>query len=119
LLRREVAQRQELNVGTVGQTWQRWRQDGMAGLSDKPRSGAPRKLGETEVKRLARWAREEALSASELLLQHTEAQGTPVHVETLIRYLKEEGLVWKRTRHSLKKNETTPLSSAAGKNSRR
>lgn len=29
--------------------------------------------------------------------------GTPVHVETLIRYLKEEGLVWKRTRHSLKK----------------
>ena len=119
LLRREVAQRQEPNVGTVGQTWQRWRQDGMAGLSDKPRSGAPRKLGETEVKRLARWAREEALSASELLLQHTEAQGTPVHVETLIRYLKEEGLVWKRTRHSLKKNETTPLSSAAGKNSRR
>ena|GEM_PF-5653196 len=30
LLRREVAQWQELNVGTVGQIWQRWCQDGMA-----------------------------------------------------------------------------------------
>ena len=119
LLRREVAELQELNVGTVGQTWQRWSQEGMAGLSDKPRSGAPRKLGETEVKRLAQWAREDALSAPELLLQHTEALGTPVHVETLIRYLKEAGLVWKRTHHSLKKSEMKPPSSAAGKNSRR
>lgn len=119
LLRREVAQLQELNVGTVGRTWQRWCQDGMEGLIDKPRSGAPRKLDETAVKRLAQWAQEKALSAPELLLQHTEAQGTPVHVETLIRYLKEEGLVWKRTRHSVKKSETTPPSSAAGQNSRR
>lgn len=119
LLRREVAQLQDLNVGTVGQTWQRWCQDGMDGLSDKPRSGAPRKLDETAVKRLAQWAQKKALSAPELLLQHTEAQGVPVHVETLIRYLKEEGLVWKRTRHSTKKSEMTPPSSAVGKNSRR
>ena len=103
LLRREVAKRQDLNVGTVGQTWQHWCQEGMACLSDKPRSCAPRKLDEAAVKRLAQWAQEKALSAPELLLQHTEAKGTPVHVETLIRYLKEEGLVWKRTRHSLKK----------------
>jgi transposase len=119
LLRREVAQLQELNVGTVGQTWQRWGQEGMACLSDKPRSGAPRKLDETEVKRLAQWAHQSALSAPELLLQHTQAKGTRVHVETLIRYLKEEGLVCKRTRHSLKKSEMTPLSSTAGRNSRR
>lgn len=118
LLRREVAQLQELNVGTVGQTWKRWCQGGMAGLSDKPRSGAPRKLDETAVRQLAQWAQEKALSAPELLLQHTEAKGTPVHVETLIRYLKEEGLVWKRTRHSLKKREMTPLSISAGRSSR-
>ena len=37
LLRREVAQLQDLNVGTVGQTWQRWCQDGIDGLIDKPR----------------------------------------------------------------------------------
>jgi transposase len=89
------------------------------GLSDKPRSGEPRKLDETAVKRLTQWAQEKALSAPELLQQHTEAQGTPVHVETLIRYLKEESLVWKRTRHSRQKSETPPPSSAAGKNSRR
>ena len=32
-----------------------------------------------------------------------DASGKPVHVDTLVRYLKEGGLVWKRTRHSLKK----------------
>jgi agmatine/peptidylarginine deiminase len=30
--------------------------------------------------------------------RHTDA-GKPVHVDTLVRYLQEGGLVWKRTRH--------------------
>ena len=34
----------------------------------------------------------------------TEAQGVPVEVNTLVRALKANGLVWKRTRHSLKKS---------------
>lgn len=119
LLCREVAQVQELNIGTVRETWQRWLQEGMACLSDKPRSGAPRKLDEAAIERMVQWAHEEPLSATELLQRHTEAQGEPVHVETLARYLKEQGLVWKRTRHSLKENETPPPSIAAGKKSGR
>jgi transposase len=39
LLCREVAQLQDLNICTVGQTWQHWRQEGMGCLSDKPCSG--------------------------------------------------------------------------------
>lgn len=84
---------QELNVGTVGQTWQRWCREGMDCLGNKSGSGAPRKLDATAVKWLVQWAQEEALSTPELLQQHAENQGAPVHVETLIRYLKEGGLV--------------------------
>jgi phage FluMu protein gp41 len=50
LLCREVAQVQDLNICTVGQTWRRWCQEGMACLSDKPRTGAPRKLDEAAAK---------------------------------------------------------------------
>lgn len=105
LLSREVAKLQHLNIETVRVTWQRWVKEGMEALSDKPRSGAPRKLDATAVERLLQWAREEPLSATELLQRHIEAQGSPVEVNTLIRTLKANGLVWKRTRHSLKKNE--------------
>lgn len=88
----------------------------MTCLSDKPRSGAPRQLDETAVGRLVQWAHEKALSAPELL--HTEAKGTPVHLEALVRYFKEKGLMWKRIRRSLKKSEMTPFLSAAGRNAK-
>ena len=103
MLSREVAKVQDLNICTVRETWWRWVQEGMACLHDKPRSGAPRKLDETAVERLLQWARETPSTATELLRRHTEAQGELVHVETLTRTLKANGLVWKRTRHCLKK----------------
>lgn len=106
LLSREVAKVQDLNICTVRDTWQRWLKEGMACLHDKPRSGAPSKLDQAAVDRLLQWAREEPLSATELLQRHVQAQGEPIHVETLTRILKANGLVWKRTRHSLKKSET-------------
>ena len=98
LLCREVAKVQDLKICTVGQTWRHWCQEGMACLSDKPRSGAPRKLNEAAAQRLRQWAREQPLSAHGVLQRHTDAKGKPVHVDTLIRYLKECGLVWKRRR---------------------
>ena len=110
LLSREVAKVQDLNICTVRETWQRWLREGMDCLYDKPRSGAPRKLDQAAVDRLVQWAREEPLTATELLQRHADAQGEPIHVETLTRILKEQGLVWKRTRHSLKKRETPPPS---------
>ncbi len=110
LLSREVAKLQDLNIETVRVTWQRWIKEGMESLNDKPRSGAPRKLDEAAVERLLQWAREQPLTATELLQRHLEAQGSPVEVNTLIRTLKANGMVWKRTRHSLKKNEIPPPS---------
>lgn len=60
-------------------------------------------LDEAAAQRLAQWACEQPLSAPELLQRHTEAKGETVHVDTLIRHLKEGQLVRRRTRHSLKK----------------
>ena len=117
LLSREVAKLQHLNIETVRVTWQRWVKEGMESLSDKPRSGAPRKLDEAAVERLLQWAREQPLTATELLQRHIEAQGSPVEVNTLIRTLKANGLVWKRTRHSLKKNAMPPPSPSPAKRS--
>lgn len=83
LLSREVAQLQNLHIETVRTTWQHRVREGMDGLSDKPRSGAPRKLDETAVERLVQWAQEKPSTAVELLQRHTEAQGVAVKTDTL------------------------------------
>ncbi|WP_414629462.1 winged helix-turn-helix domain-containing protein [Cupriavidus sp. SK-3] len=48
------------------------------------------------------WATQEALTAVELLARLEEKFGIRVHRNTLTGILKRAGLVWKRTRHSLK-----------------
>ena len=117
MLSREVAKVQDLNIETVRVTWQRWVKEGMDALFDKPRIGAPAKLDAAAIERLVQWAREQPLSASELLQHHLQAQGAPVSLNTLIRTLKANGLVWKRTRHSLKKSATLPPSPSPAKSS--
>lgn len=100
----DVADRQELCVATVRSTRRNWHNEGLAGLADKPRCGAPHKLSESDVQRLVQWASTEPLTAAALLARHNEAQGCSVHLNTLVSELKRHGFVWKRSRHSLKKS---------------
>jgi len=102
----QVAESQELTMRTVSNTRKRWLAAGLDGLADLPRSGAPAKLSPSEIERLTRWARDEPLSLTELKARHEAAGGAVVHPNTLKAALKAAGFVWKRTRHSLKKNET-------------
>jgi transposase len=95
---------------TVGTTRSRWLDSGLESLADLPRSGAPRKLRAEDVERLVGWAKAEPLTAPCLLARHEEHGGPHVHLNTLVATLKASGLVWKRTRHSLKKAATRPLS---------
>ena len=106
----DVAAKLGIHVRTVGTTRSRWLAQGMASLADRPRSGAPRKLTPEQVQRLADWARSEPLTATSLLARHRQHGGEAVHVNTLVASLKASGLVWKRTRHSLKKAVTRPPS---------
>ena len=103
----EVALLQDITVRTVQNTWVRWCNQGIDSLTDKPRCGAPRKLDQTAIERLTQWASQKPLTAVQLLELHSQAQGQPVHINTLVAALKRENFVWKRTRHSLKKSATT------------
>ncbi|WP_316155525.1 helix-turn-helix domain-containing protein [Cupriavidus sp. BIC8F] len=102
---KEIAKRQELTLEAVYERRYRWLEKGMAALSDAPRSGAPSKLSSEHVEQLKVWATQEALTASELLARLEQKFGVRVHLNTLTGVLKRAGLVWKRTRHSLKKSE--------------
>ena len=99
----QVADQQALSMQTVSATRRRWLAQGLAGLPDRTRSGAPAKLTAAETQRLFTWAGEEPLTLTALKVRHEAAGGTRVHVNTLTGVLKRAGFVWKRTRHSLKK----------------
>jgi hypothetical protein len=58
-------------------------------------------------------AREAPQSATQLLERHVAEGGRAVHPVTITKVLKKAGLVWKRTRASLKKSET-PRPSSTG-----
>ena len=106
---KEIARRQELTLEAVYERRYRWLDKGMAGLSDAPRSGAPSKLSAQQVEQLKVWATQEALTAPELLARLEAKFGIRVHRNTLTGVLKRAGLVWKRTRHSLKKAGRTAV----------
>ena len=101
-----VAEHLGLCAATVRSTRRSWWDEGFLGLADKPRCGAPHKLTESDVQRLAQWADAEPLTAKALLARHLDTQGRQVHLNTLVSELKRQGFVWKRTRHSLKKSPT-------------
>ncbi len=99
----EVADAIGVNVRTVGSTRLAWLKYGVDSLADLPRSGAPKKISQQQVENLLIHADAEPKSARQLLAKHVEDGGAPVHLNTLMGALKAAGLVWKRTRHSLKK----------------
>jgi transposase len=101
----EVADVIGVNVRTVGSTRLAWLEHGVDSLADLPRSGAPKKISQQQVENLLILADAEPMSARQLLAKHMEDGGAPVHLNTLTGALKAAGLVWKRTRHSLKKKE--------------
>jgi transposase len=101
----EVAQLLDIHAGTVARTRRNWFSTGLDSLLDSPRSGAPRKISQQQTQLLVALASEQPMSAKQLLAKHVGAGGTVVHLNTLMATLHKAGLVWKRTRHSLKKTK--------------
>ena len=75
---------------------------GIAGLSDLPRSGGPRKLSEEEQKQAKELLQTYPNSPKRALAQLTEDTGKMISHSTLKRIAKRAGLSWKRVRKSLK-----------------
>ncbi|WP_158025661.1 helix-turn-helix domain-containing protein [Rhodoferax antarcticus] len=105
-----IAETVGIDIRTVGLTRMDWLKRGFESLVDAPRSGAPRKITPEQLERLLDAAEKEPLTAKALLAKHVDAGGTLVHLNTLTQALKKAQFVWKRTRSSLKKKETKPLS---------
>lgn len=105
-----VAAELKLNVRTVLTTRRNWLRDGLASLPDLARSGAPRKITDDDLTKIAAAAAAQPLSGRQLLALHVAGGGVPVSQSTPTAALKLAGMVWKRTRHSLKKSAMKPPS---------
>ena len=103
---REVSEIVDIDIRTVGLTRMDWLQRGFESLVDAPRSGAPKKITDEQLGKILEAAKQEPLTAKALLAKHVALGGTLVHVNTITKALKNAEFVWKRTRSSLKKNET-------------
>lgn len=101
----EVAELMGLHVRTVSSTRTGWLSKGVESLPDLPRAGAPQKLEPQQSSQLVEWARQQPGSARDLQ-NRLESEGGPhVHLNTIRATLNRAGMVFKRTRHSLKKSE--------------
>lgn len=98
----EIAQIYQAHRDTVSSWLDRWQASGIAGLSDLPRSGGPRKLSEEEQKQAKELLQTYPNSPKRALAQLTEDTGKMISHSTLKRIAKRAGLSWKRVRKSLK-----------------
>ena len=80
----------------------RWESEGMEGLDDKPRPGAPTKLDEEEQVRAIELLEQSPQSVNTALLALQEETGKTISSDTLKRLAKNRDLVWKRMRKSLR-----------------
>jgi transposase len=101
-----IAAQQKLHLDTVYDRRKHWLAEGFASLADKPRCGAPSKVNPAQREQLRQWAAVEALTARQLVTKLKEEFDIRLHPNTLGVILKQMQFVWKRTRHSLKKNGT-------------
>ena len=89
------------NRVTIGQWLDRWDAEKFDGLADKPRSGVPPKLTETEQERLLELLKQTPHNPAAVLSQMKQETGKEISRSTLKRIARQAGLIWKRMRKSL------------------
>jgi len=87
---------------TVTRWLNRWENDGLGGLADASRSGAPPKLNESEVQKAIDLATEHPHSPRQVREALAEVTGKKISESILRRILRRAGFRWKRMRKSLK-----------------
>ena len=85
----------------------RWDAEGMDGLADKPRPGAPPKLNTEEQDRAMELLKQNPRSSGTVLLEIKKQTGKQISNHTLKRLARKNGLVWKRMRKSLRGKRDT------------
>ena len=106
----EIAEFMSVQASKIYYWHKRWRNEGIDGLSDKPRSGRPKAADESYRQRLAELIEAEpgelgygfTVWTAKRLIAHM-AQETKVEVteRTFLNILAEEGYVYRRPKHDL------------------
>jgi len=108
---KEVAELLNVSTGTVYNWHGRWREDGLDGLADQPRSGRPKLATAAYVAELEKAIETEpsdlgyefTIWTAERLLQHLEAKtGIGMSDDTLRAVLAEHDYVYRRPKHDLR-----------------
>lgn len=86
---------------TVSTTIDNWKENGLAGIYDKPRSGRPRSLTPEDEEFIHELVDEESRSVKKIVIALEDQRGKKVSKETVKRVIKKRR-VWKRIRKSLK-----------------
>jgi len=87
---------------TVSLWISRWEENGLESLYDKPRSGAPPKLTESEIEVVKKIINEHPHSPKIILSNIHKKLNKTISISTLKRIIKKSRLRWKRVRKSLK-----------------
>ena len=98
----QIADIYEVDRDRVSQWVEWWTQCSFDGLEDEPRSGRPSKLSGAEQQQTIEIVREEPRSLKRAVSEIEKRIKKKVSSETLKRFLRREGQVWKRLRRSLK-----------------
>lgn len=117
----EVAETLAVTLGSIYKWHQRWRRQGLEGLADLPRSGAPPKADEAYWQRLAELLESEPKSlgypftlwtAKRLAAHLAKETGIQLSISRLRTVLRERGYVYRRPKHDLRSLQD-PLARAA------
>jgi transposase len=98
----ELAEIFDVNRDTIGLWLDRWETEGITGLGDAARSGAPPKLTESELEEVLEILKRFPHSPKQVLREISERFGKTIASSTLRRIARRAKLRWKRMRRSLK-----------------
>ncbi len=92
----------DVDRDTVSIWLQAWENQGLLGLRDHPHPGRPSKVSAEDRILLKQLIEESPHQLREVIDKYKKCTERSLTKGTLIRWLKKEGLIWKRCRRSLK-----------------
>ncbi len=111
----DIADILEVRRDSISSWIQAWERTGIAGLYDKPKSGAPSQLTVSDIKVIEQLLKEYPQSPRTILAKFTKETGKTISISTLKRVIKKSNFCWKRVRKSLKSRRDPKKFEAAKK----
>ncbi|MFW1859313.1 helix-turn-helix domain-containing protein [Acinetobacter defluvii] len=102
----QVAARQKRIPETIRLQRRRWIKDKFKSIKEGERSGRPGSISDEYQAIILNWVKEEPLNAEQVRTRLHEKYTIDIKVHNIRRFLKLSGMVFKRTRHSLKKKKS-------------